>query len=605
MPEPKAVFLSYASQDAEPARRICEALRAAGIEAWFDQSELRGGDAWDQSIRRQIKECAMFMPLISANTNARAEGYFRLEWRLGADRSLLMADDAPFFFPVVIDDTPESQARVPDRFREVQWSRMEKESPEAIAARVKKLLAGEARPAAQPQAGRRARKGKRYVWPFIGIGLAVFFALQPVLRGKREPKAPPAAAATQGAEAMHFAQRAIALTRKLNFKPEDLAIAADLARKAAEADPILATAWGARARVEAAWILRNWDASNARRSVTEGYAKRALALDAEEPNALYAQGYVLFSQRAIVEAEGAFRRAMKAAPADNYPRRALSQALFLQGRVDEAITLLEEAVRIDPRDPLNYVTLGASHATMAGLKDRNPASVDTSLAYLDRSIAITPTGNALGWKVAMQAAWKGDLDGARATIAQIEALPREEATEDRMIFFRMWVALLRREPDRALAAANATTATYFTDSLVAQPVAWMKALAHREAKRESAATEEWRAAEAVLQKRLESNPNALDTQAELAITFAMLGRKEEAMKQFARFEAAQCEQAVPPTVTHLRFYAAIGDARRFANAAAEMRRRTILWATDTLLERDPWYDGVRGKAEFRALMKKG
>ena len=36
----RAVFLSYASQDAEAARRICEALRKAGLEVWFDQSEL-------------------------------------------------------------------------------------------------------------------------------------------------------------------------------------------------------------------------------------------------------------------------------------------------------------------------------------------------------------------------------------------------------------------------------------------------------------------------------------------------------------------------------------------------------------------------------------
>ena len=42
-----AIFLSYASQDAEAARRVCEALRAAGIEVWFDQSALRGGDVWD------------------------------------------------------------------------------------------------------------------------------------------------------------------------------------------------------------------------------------------------------------------------------------------------------------------------------------------------------------------------------------------------------------------------------------------------------------------------------------------------------------------------------------------------------------------------------
>jgi len=46
-----AVFLSYASQDAEAARRICDALRVAGIDVWFDQSELRGGDTWDRQIR--------------------------------------------------------------------------------------------------------------------------------------------------------------------------------------------------------------------------------------------------------------------------------------------------------------------------------------------------------------------------------------------------------------------------------------------------------------------------------------------------------------------------------------------------------------------------
>lgn len=35
----------------DPARRI----------------NLRGGDAWDAKIRRQIKKCALFAPVISAN----------------------------------------------------------------------------------------------------------------------------------------------------------------------------------------------------------------------------------------------------------------------------------------------------------------------------------------------------------------------------------------------------------------------------------------------------------------------------------------------------------------------------------------------------------
>src|SRR6478736_6951466 len=117
----QAVFLSYASEDSAPALRICEALRAAGIEVWFDQSELRGGDAWDRQIRRQIHDCALFIALISANSNARNEGYFRREWRLAVERTHDMADDTPFILPVVIDGTSEATARVPEPFRDVQW----------------------------------------------------------------------------------------------------------------------------------------------------------------------------------------------------------------------------------------------------------------------------------------------------------------------------------------------------------------------------------------------------------------------------------------------------------------------------------------------------
>jgi TolB-like protein/Tfp pilus assembly protein PilF len=139
-----AVFLSYASQDVEAAQRICAALRSAGVEVWFDQSELRGGDAWDQSIRKQIKTCELFIPIISQNTHARAEGYFRLEWKLAVDRSHLISADKAFLLPVVIDDTRDDDERVPERFREVQWTRLPGGvTPAAFVERVRRLLSGE------------------------------------------------------------------------------------------------------------------------------------------------------------------------------------------------------------------------------------------------------------------------------------------------------------------------------------------------------------------------------------------------------------------------------------------------------------------------------
>jgi TolB-like protein len=142
-----AVFLSYASQDATAAAEITRALRAGGIEVWFDQSELRGGDAWDASIRRQIKACSLFIPVISKNTHAREEGYFRLEWKLAVDRTHLMAASKTFLLPVVIDDTRDDDDRVPDRFRDVQWTRLpDGRTPPSFVERVAKLLTTEKPP---------------------------------------------------------------------------------------------------------------------------------------------------------------------------------------------------------------------------------------------------------------------------------------------------------------------------------------------------------------------------------------------------------------------------------------------------------------------------
>ena len=121
----KAVFLSYASQDAEVALHICGALRAADVEVWLDQEGgLVGGDAWDRKIRQQIAECALFVPIISANTQARKEGYFRLEWHLAEERVRLIAKGVPFIVPVSVDGTTERGALVPDAFLAVQWTRL-------------------------------------------------------------------------------------------------------------------------------------------------------------------------------------------------------------------------------------------------------------------------------------------------------------------------------------------------------------------------------------------------------------------------------------------------------------------------------------------------
>src|SRR6516225_9238588 len=139
-----AVFISYASEDAAAAERIAAALDSTGIEVWFDKSELRGGDAWDPQIREQIHHCRLFIPVISTNSERRDEGYFRREWSLAVDRTRDMAHKRAFLLPVVIDGTPERGASVPEKFYELQWTRLpDGETTPAFVEHVRRLLSPE------------------------------------------------------------------------------------------------------------------------------------------------------------------------------------------------------------------------------------------------------------------------------------------------------------------------------------------------------------------------------------------------------------------------------------------------------------------------------
>jgi hypothetical protein len=141
MPD-RAVFVSYAREDLAAVQRLKAGFDAAGIPAWFDVERLEGGDDYDRKIQRNIARCACFVPVVSATTERRDEGYFRREWSYAIDRTRNMADDAVFVLPVCIDDTDAARARVPDKFKSVHFTRLPGGEPtESFVRRVAELLA--------------------------------------------------------------------------------------------------------------------------------------------------------------------------------------------------------------------------------------------------------------------------------------------------------------------------------------------------------------------------------------------------------------------------------------------------------------------------------
>ena len=140
MPE-RAVFISYAREDLAAVQKLKAGLDAAGVKTWFDLERLESGDDYDRKIQRNIARCSYFIPIVSAATERRLEGYFRREWSYAIDRARNMAEGALFILPVCIDDTSGAEAQVPEKFKAVHFTRLPagEVSPE-FARRLQDLL---------------------------------------------------------------------------------------------------------------------------------------------------------------------------------------------------------------------------------------------------------------------------------------------------------------------------------------------------------------------------------------------------------------------------------------------------------------------------------
>lgn len=116
------VFISYAREDEAAAKQVHAGLE--GIPVWMDRADLHAGQLWDEEIEENLNACLVFMPLISKNTNSRIEGYYFREWRTAVERWKSMHESARFIWPIVIDDTKVSLARVPKAFHNFQWAQL-------------------------------------------------------------------------------------------------------------------------------------------------------------------------------------------------------------------------------------------------------------------------------------------------------------------------------------------------------------------------------------------------------------------------------------------------------------------------------------------------
>lgn len=76
------VFLSYAREDLEFAKKLYQSLINSGIRVWFDIESLLPGQNWKHEIQKAISESEAFIALLSKKS-INKRGYVQKELRLG------------------------------------------------------------------------------------------------------------------------------------------------------------------------------------------------------------------------------------------------------------------------------------------------------------------------------------------------------------------------------------------------------------------------------------------------------------------------------------------------------------------------------------------
>jgi len=544
----RAVFLSYASQDAEPARRICEALRSQGLEVWFDQNELVGGDAWDAKIRGQIAACGLFLPIISAHTQARREGYFRIEWRLAAQRTHAMADGTPFLVPIVIDGTRDAEALVPAEFKAVQWTRLPVgEVTPAFCTRVQRLLGtveSSAEPAAVPARVAAAPRPRGWIVPALALGglAAVGVAAALWWRGSSAGRV---AASDAPADWVRQAQEILDAP---NAPRGDVENAATLAERATKADPTSAEAWAAWSLAETS-LVASGDRSLARRDSARTKAEKAFQLAPKSFEArLSRASYVVFANETALavsafapQAEADLKALLQERPGE--PRALLALGALQSNRGDAAgfRATYAELVKNERYAGTAWEQIGWGELFERRFAVSNEAA--------DRALALQTTNSGLVLKLELVLRWLGDLEAGKEIL---ERLRTRGQPSDSLLALGSMVFLARNEPEEVLRWLSSTPRDWLQSNSYDGPTSFLIGRAHAQAGRLQAARQSYTAALALVEQRLAQAPDAPRLVTWKGRLLALLDRKEEAVQTLALAQELGVGRGTPFSVFRQR-----------------------------------------------------
>ena len=110
----RRVFIVYAREDLDTARKLAVDLKEHGFNPWLDVDEITPGQVWQKAVLRSLEESAAALVLVSEHLNKK--GFVQEELKVALDTLQERQKDLSPVVPVRLDDSP-----VPERLSHVQW----------------------------------------------------------------------------------------------------------------------------------------------------------------------------------------------------------------------------------------------------------------------------------------------------------------------------------------------------------------------------------------------------------------------------------------------------------------------------------------------------
>ena len=264
-----------------------------------------------------------------------------------------------------------------------------------------------------------------------------------------------------------------------------------------------------------------------------------------------------------------------------------------QGKQEEGLRSLERAVELDPR---NFFTLQQISLSYANLR-RYPEMG----AVLDRALAIKPDDVEMRViRAVVDLDWKADVEPLRGTIKAIEK--ENPSALERVADTWVLCALAARDSSEATKAMAALGDNLMTTDAVALNKTFLQGLIAMMKKDQAAAQATFKLARAEQEKAVEGQPDYGPPLAVLGLIDAILGRKEDALR-----EGRHAIELLPVSKdsingVHMIEYFAMTAAWAGEKELACEQLAHALQLPSTLsygqLKLLPWWDPLRGDPRF-------